>query len=85
MPPKVEPVYTTVDHILSPSLLLSSNTSKEPSLSSSDTFSVIPSELGYIRPSIGPNMVHSVMPSIDYENTSIDASSLQPSSSTSLE
>ena len=30
-------------------------------------------------------MVTSVMPSIDYKNTEIDASSLQPSSSPSLE
>ena len=59
---KMEPGYPTAPHSLSPYLLLSFSTSKEPYLSSSDNFLDIPSELDSISPSIGPIMAPSVMP-----------------------
>ena len=80
----MEPVHPTSAHIFSPYLLLSFNTSKEPSLSYSDKFSDIPIELDSITPLIGPNMLPLVMPSMDYKNTARNASSLQPRSSQSL-
>ena len=72
--------------------MLSFNPIKCPSLIPSEYDSVIPmmyltisSELDYIRPSIVPSMVTSVIPSIDYKNTASDESSLKPSSYPVLE
>ena len=45
----------------------------------------IPSEPDYIRPSIVPRMVPSVISSINYKNKASDVSSLQTSSFPSLE
>ena len=72
--------------------MLSFNPIKGTSLIPSESDSVmlsteltIPSELDYIRPSIVPITVPSVIPSIDYKNIASDESSLLPSSSPSFE
>ena len=71
--------------------MLSFNPSRGPSLINSWSDSVIPMvyltiprELDYITPSIVSSMVPSVIPSIDYKSTAINASSLQTISSPSL-